>query len=165
MSPRWLISHARGYLELGLVAEAAAELDQLAPELRDGDEVLLLRMAVLREQRHWVELRQVAATLVQRHPANAEAWITLAYATRRAVSLLEAEAVLRDAEFLHPREATIQFNLGCYACVRGDVAEARRRVAAAIALEPHFVAAAATDPDLAVLRAADRPGSDCPPAG
>ena len=39
MSPRWLISHARGYLELGLVAEAAAELDQLAPELRDGDVV------------------------------------------------------------------------------------------------------------------------------
>lgn len=165
MSPRWLISHARGYLELGLVAEAAAELDQLAPELLDGEEVLLLRMAVLREQRHWIELRTVAASLVQRHPANAEAWITLAYATRRAVTLLEAEAVLRDAEFLHPREATVQFNLACYACVRGDLTEARRRLAAAIALEPQFVAAAATDPDLAALRAADEPGSDCPPAG
>ncbi len=154
MQPRWLLSHARGYIELGLLAEAAAELDQLPPSASGDDEVLGLRLVILREQGHWIELRSVAGELVRRQPANAEAWITFAYATRRARSLGEAEAILREAELRHPREATIQFNLGCYACQLGDLPEARRRVDAAIALEPLFRAAVETDPDLAPLRAA-----------
>jgi Tfp pilus assembly protein PilF len=154
VQPRWLLSHARGYIELGLLAEAAAELDQLPAPASGDDEVLQLRLVILSEQGHWIELRGVAGELVRRQPANAEAWITFAYATRRARSLAEAEAILREAELRHPREATIQFNLGCYACQRGDLTEARRRVDAATALEPLFRAAVETDPDLAPLRAA-----------
>ena len=138
MQPRWLLSHARGYIELGLLAEAAAELDQLPAGSANGDEVLGLRLIILRELGHWIELCTVAAELVRRQPANAGAWITFAYATRRARSLSEAEAILREAELRHPAEATIQFNLGCYACQRGDLAEARARVDAAIALEHAF---------------------------
>jgi tetratricopeptide (TPR) repeat protein len=133
MTPRWLLSHARGYLELGLVEEAVSELAQLPSDQLNGDEVLALRTIIFQEQ------------------AN---WITFAYATRRAVSLGEAEAILREAELRHPQEATIQFNLGCYACLRGDLPEARRRVDLAIALDPQFRAAAGTDPDLALLRPA-----------
>ena len=66
-----------------------------------------------------------------------------------------AESILLDAERAHPREATIQFNLGCYACQRGDLPAARRRVDRAIALDPAFREAAATDPDLAALRETD----------
>lgn len=157
MQPRWLLSHARGYIELGLLAEAAAELDQLPPTSSTDDEVLELRLIILRDQGHWVELCGVAGELVRRQPASAEVWITFAYATRRARSLAEAEAILREAELRHPREATIQFNLGCYACQRGDLPEARRRVAAAVALAPQFLAAAETDPDLAPLRATRPP--------
>ena len=76
-------------------------------------------------------------------------------------SLAAAETILLDAERLHPAEPTIQFNLGCYACQRGALAEARRRVDRAIALDKKFATAAATDPDLAPLRAAER--ADCPP--
>ena len=153
MTPRWLLSHARGYLELGMVEEAAAELAQLPSERHDDLEVLALRVLVLREQSRWLELSHAANELIRRQPELADWWITAAYATRRAVSLHEAEAILREAELLHPKEPTIQFNLGCYACQRGDLPEARRRVDAAIALDEHFRAAAAADPDLAPLRA------------
>jgi Flp pilus assembly protein TadD len=162
MNRRWLLSHARGYLELGLVDEAAAELALLPAGQSDDTEVLGIQALILREQSRWIELRATAAELTRRQPELADWWITLAYATRRAVSLLEAEAILREAELQHPKEPTIQFNLGCYACQRGDLAEARRRVDAAIALDAHFLAAAATDPDLAALRTKAKNPPDCP---
>lgn len=158
MQPKWRLSHAQGYLGLGMVAEAAAELDRIPAPDRDEIPVLALRLIVLQERCEWPALRAVAAEFVKRKPAEAAAWVTWAYATRRAESLAAAERILLDAERLHPREATIQFNLGCYACQRGALAEAQRRVDQAIALDRKFAEAAATDPDLAPLRAS-RP--DC----
>jgi Flp pilus assembly protein TadD len=136
-----------------MVAEAAAELDRIPAPERDAVEVLALRMAVLQEQQDWPALRAVAGEFARRVPTETAAWVTWAYATRRAESLVAAERILLDAERLHPAEPTIQFNLGCYACQRGDLAEARRRVDRAIALDQNFAESAATDPDLAPLRA------------
>jgi len=152
MQLRWLLSHARGYLELGMVEEAAAELDAV-PELSASEfDVRVLRALVLQEQKQWVRLAPVAAGLVREKPDNAGWWIMWAYATRRSASLAAAEKILLDAEANHSKEATIQFNLGCYACQRGDLATARTRVDRAIALDEHFRDAAATDSDLAPLR-------------
>jgi Tfp pilus assembly protein PilF len=153
IQPKWRLSHAQGYLGLGMVAEAAAELDRIPAPERDAVEVLALRMAVLQEQQDWPALRIVAGEFVCRVPTEPAAWVTWAYATRRAESIAAAEIILLDAERLHPAEPTIQFNLGCYACQRGDLAEARRRVDRAIALDKDFATSAATDPDLAPLRA------------
>lgn len=137
-----------------MVEEAAAELARLPASDPEADDVLALRAVVLQEQERWAELRLIAGELLQRQPQTADWWIMCAYATRRAVSLTEAEAILREAELRHPQEATIQFNLGCYACLRGDLAEARRRVDQAIALDDRFREAATTDPDLSALKQA-----------
>ena len=161
MQPKWHVSHAQGYLGLGMVAEAAAELDRIPAPACDEPEVLALRLAVLQERCEWPALRAVAAEFVRRTPNEPAGWVTWAYATRRADSLAAAEQILLDAERLHPREATIQFNLGCYACQRGALAEARRRVDRAVALDKKFAAAAACDSDLAPLRAAE--ATDCQP--
>lgn len=147
------LSYARGYLELGLVAEAAAELERIAVAERDSTEVIAVRMSLLHEQKDWPALAQLAEGFVRRTPGEAAAWVTWAYATRRAQSLDAAEKILLAAERHHPTEPTIQFNLGCYACLRGDLSAAQQRVDQAIALEPKFREAAATDPDLAALRA------------
>jgi tetratricopeptide (TPR) repeat protein len=155
MLPQRRLSHAHGYLGLGMVAEAAAELARIPSPERDSLEVLALRVAVLQEQGDWPALAALAGEFARRAPAEAAAWVTWAYATRRADSLADAEKILREAEALHPAEATIQFNLGCYACQRGDLAEARRRVDRAIALDKNFRALAGTDPDLAPLRTAE----------
>jgi len=156
------LSHAQGYLGLGMVAEAEAELQQITGAEAEQEEVIALRLAVLHEQRDWPAVRQLAAELVQRGVADAGVWVTWAYATRRADSLEAAEKILLTAEQQHPADATIQFNLGCYACQRGDLEAGRARVDRAIALDPKFKALAATDPDLEPLRAADG-RADCQP--
>jgi tetratricopeptide (TPR) repeat protein len=155
MELKWRLSQARGYLGLGMVEEAAAELDRVPAEAAQQTEVLALRALVLQEQAKWPLLADVARELVQRQPAESGWWITWAYATRRTRSLNAAEAILLEAERTHPREAAIQFNLGCYACQRGDLAEARRRVNQAIVFDESFKEAAAADSDLAPLREAE----------
>ena len=157
MQPKWRLSHAQGYLGLGMVAEAAAELDQIPSPERDALPAVALRVAVLQERCEWPALRALAAEFVRLAPNEAGAWVTWAYATRRAESLAAAEAILLEAERLHPKEPTIKFNLGCYACLRGALAEARRRVDQAIALDKTFAELATNDPDLEGLRQAQPP--------
>jgi len=115
--------------------------------------VMAVRLAVLQEQGKWPQLRNLARDFVQRVPDEPAAWVTWAYATRRADSIAAAEKILLEAEQHHPSEPTIQFNLGCYACQRGDLSEARARVDRAIELDSKFSALAETDSDLAPLRA------------
>lgn len=158
MLPKRRLSHAQGYLALGLIAEAEAELAQLSETEAGTTEALAVRVSVAHEREDWPTVRDLARELVRRDSADAAVWISLAYATRRADSLLAAEMILLQAEKLFPKEATIRFNLGCYACQRGDLANARRRVREAIELDPEFKAAAATDPDLEPLRASNPTG-------
>lgn len=163
MFPKRRLSHAQGYLALGMVAEAAAELAQIVGPDAQTSEAIAVRLGVLHEQKKWPAVRELARDLVQRDPTEPALWVTWAYATRRAESLAAAEKILCEAEQHHPSEPTIQFNLGCYACLRGDLATARSRIQRAIALDGKFAALAATDPDLATLRAAD--AADCQSKG
>jgi tetratricopeptide (TPR) repeat protein len=163
MQPKWRLSHVQGYLGLGMVHEAAAEFARLSPTERDTTPALTLRIALLQEKQDWPGVRDASIELVRRVPGEAGGWITWAYAVRRAESLLAAEEVLRIAETKHPHEPTIQFNLGCYAAQLGDLAEARRRIDRAIALDNNFRSLAGTDPDLAPLRAAGEADSPSTP--
>jgi predicted Zn-dependent protease len=155
MNLRWHLSHARGYLDLGMVREAAAELDAVDPSHADDAAVRVLRVALLHEQQDWPRLQQVARELVARQPGEAGWWVSLAFATRRCESLERAREILREAEHRHPAEPVIHFNLGCYAAQLGDLDEARSRVLRAMALSEDFRAIARSDPDLAPLRAVD----------
>ena len=156
------ISFAQGYLALGMVAEAAAELELLCPADAQRVEAQSVRLAVMHEQKRWAEVRDLSRDMVRHSPNEPALWVSWAFATRRADSLEAAEAILREAELQHPAEPTIQFNLGCYACQRGDLSTARARVDRAIALDSKFAQLAATDPDLAPLRAAG--ATDCQPS-
>lgn len=148
------MSHAKGYLALGLHDQAAEELAALPPEQARTREALWLRASVLQGQEQWTLLESLAEGLVREEPEEAGGWIIWAYASRRANSLEAAEAILRDAETRHPNEPTIQFNLGCYACQQGNLSEAKRRIEKAIHLHAAFRESALTDPDLAPLREA-----------
>jgi Tfp pilus assembly protein PilF len=152
MQLKWLLSHTRGYLELGMVEEAAAELEHIPPSAAQDFDVRVLRALVLQEKKQWSALVPLAASLAGEKPDDPGWWIMWAYAVRRAESLAAAEKILLQAKANHPKEATIQFNLGCYACQRGDLVRARAYVDCAIALDKHFCEAAANDPDLAPLR-------------
>jgi hypothetical protein len=158
MNLRWHLSHARGYLALGMLKEAQAELAAIPPPDADRFEVHALRVALLHDKEDWRALRRLAADLVKRQPDEAGWWVSFAFATRRLTSIEKARAILLEAESHHPSEATIQFNLACYSCQLGDLDEGRRRLERAIKLDDKFREHARTDPDLAPLRAADATG-------
>lgn len=155
MNLKWRISHTRGYLELGMVREARAELDAITGADAQRIEVLALRVALLQATERWRPLRKLAAELVQNDPGEAGWWVILAYATRRVRSVAAAEKVLLQAAARHADDATVQFNLGCYACQRGDLALAKERVERAIRIDADYRKNAREDPDLAPLRAAE----------
>ena len=93
MDPRWHLSHARGYLELGMLKDALAELNALPPALAASEEALALRATLHQEGRDWPALQVVSKLLVQIRPDSAGAWIMWAYATRRAESIGSAERI------------------------------------------------------------------------
>lgn len=152
---KWRISHVRGYLELGMVKEAKAELDAVPAADSLRPEVVALRLAMLQAAEKWRPLRKLAGELVAAEPGEAGWWIIWAFATRRATSVRAAEKILVQAEEKHPQDATIQFNLACYACQMGDLATAKARVVRAIALDRDYLKNARDDPDLQPLRDAE----------
>lgn len=154
MDLKWRLSHARGYLQLGMIREAKAELKAIPATEATLPEVRTLWVALLQEAKQWKPLRKLAAELVTEQPGEVDWWIIWAFATRRAVGLEAATDILSRAELIHPDEPTIHFNLGCYACQRGDLGEATTRVTRAVALDKGFLESARNDPDLGPLREA-----------
>ena len=160
MNLKWRISHVRGYLELGMVKEAKAELDAVPAAEARRPEVVALRVAMLQATEKWRPLRklcdedacQFVVTTGGTGPAPRD---VTPEATRRAASVRAAEKILLQAEEKHPKEATIQFNLGCYACLMGDLSTAKARVVRAIALDRDYLKNARDDPDLQPLRDAE----------
>ena len=149
---KWRILHARGYLELGMFKESKAELDAIPAAQAPIPEVVALRVGLLQTAGRWRELLKFAHELVKQQPDEAGWWILWAFAARRASSLEKAEKILLTAEARHPKEATIQFNLGCYASQLGNLPAAKTRVIRAIALDNAFLKHALEDPDLQPLR-------------
>jgi Flp pilus assembly protein TadD len=139
---------AQGFLELGMIEDAMNALEEIEPEKKTDIRVLAMRAAICRRAEAWGQLEVVASFLVRQQPSNARWWVEWAYATRRAKSLEEAERVLLRAVEIHPSEAVIHFNLGCYACQMGRIEDAKARIARAVKLDRRFQVAALKDPDL-----------------
>ena len=86
MDLRWRLSHARGYLQLGMLREAEAELDAIEAADAGRPDVAPVRVALLHELQDWPRLQIVARDLVAQAPDQPHWWVSLAYATRRAES-------------------------------------------------------------------------------
>lgn len=146
------LSYAEGFLALGLAAEAAEELAGVSPAEADATPVLRLRLGVEIARAAWRPAAELAHRLCDREPLDAGHWIQRAYAVRRGVNLEAAREILWRGLALHPREATIHFNLACYEAQLGHLDIARAYLAGAVRLDPGFAELAKTDPDLAPLR-------------
>ena len=63
--------------------------------------------------------------------------------------MAEAKGILLKAEPTYGKTCwMLHFNLACYECVLGNVAEARKRLRKACKLDKQFKAAALDEPDL-----------------
>lgn len=159
ISTRRRLEYASGFIGLGMLAEAEHELDQIAAPDRGSPAVLSAWLDLLMAGKAWDALIGAAHSLTALQPTEEKGWIFHAYALRELSRIAEAQAVLLQAEPLHGATCgVLHYNLACYACLLGDKAEARRRLALAAALDKSWLESALDDPDLASMRGEIRAG-------
>jgi hypothetical protein len=125
-----------GWLELGNLAEAHAELVQISAAQQEHPDVLEVRWLVSAEQKHWEEGLQIAQALLRRAPKRSSGWLHQAYALRRVPDggVQKAWEALLPACEKFPKEPTIPFNLSCYACQLRQLDAARDWLKRAVAV-------------------------------
>jgi len=146
-----LVLASNGYRELGMFQDAAQALEEIEPEDKARNEVLYTRVDLYLAAKKWDMAAAVAGHLVKADPGNPAAWISFAYAVRRAENIEAAEAILLKACAWHPQSALIAFNLACYASVTGHIEEAKARLQQAIDLDNDIRPLALDDEDLRPL--------------
>jgi tetratricopeptide (TPR) repeat protein len=149
------ISAAVGWLELGNLAEAQAELAQISPARQEHPDVLEARWLVSAGQKRWKEALQVAQALLRSAPKRCSGWLHQAYALRRVPDggVEKACEALLPALDKFPKEPTIPFNLSCYACQMHQLDAARDWLKRAFAVggKERIKQMALKDPDLEPL--------------
>jgi|ERR1051326_365854 tetratricopeptide (TPR) repeat protein len=121
------VSAAIGWLELGNLAEAKAELQRIEPEYLKYPEVLELRWLICAEEEKWQEGLEIARALLEGAPESPAGWLHQAYALRRVPegSVKRAWTALLPAFDKFPKEPIICYNLSCYACQMRQLDAAR----------------------------------------
>ncbi|MFA5265109.1 MAG: hypothetical protein WC378_14900 [Opitutaceae bacterium] len=141
--------YALGYLSLGMTDEALAEIALLSAEDRDAAETMAILIDIHMARDDWVRTVDMAREYAARRPKEEKGWISWAYALREMDKVKEAREVLLRAEPFHGRTCgLLQYNLACYFFLLGEKTEARRRLKAAIMIDPSLAADAIRDPDL-----------------
>lgn len=149
------LSGAVGWFELGNFAEAKAELDRITPGRRSHPDVLEVRWMIHAREQDWGPALAAAEELVNSAPRRPSGWIHRAFALRRVKEggLSAAWDALLPAHEKFPKEATIPYNLACYACQMSRLDEARLWLQRAIRIagKAEIKSTAANDPDLEPL--------------
>jgi predicted Zn-dependent protease len=148
-------SAAVGWLELGNLTEAEAELGHISAAARNHPDVLEVRWLISAEQQRWQEALEVARCLVTAAPKRSSGWLHQAYALRRVPqgSLQQAWDALLPAYEKFPKVSTIAYNLACYACQLDQLDTARTWLKRAMAIggKERIQSMALTDADLKPL--------------
>jgi predicted Zn-dependent protease len=110
------LNAAQGWLELGDINEAKADLDRVRHEFRHLPEVLEVRWQIAAKQHKWNECVEIAVQIVDRAPKRESGWIQRSYALHEMKRTREALDCLLPATGLFPDNWLIQYNLACYCC-------------------------------------------------
>lgn len=102
--------------------------------------------------KRWDLTQAVAAKLTELSPGHVGCWVSLAYATRRAVSIEAARSILLDALERFPGEVIVSYNFACYECRLGNIERAKELLGKCFALESQWRSLALDDEDLEPLR-------------
>jgi tetratricopeptide (TPR) repeat protein len=143
------LTYAEGYLALGMAEPALEEVEAIEPGERQALPVLKVTVECLMAAKRWERVVETAPPIVESEPHYEPAWIAWAFALRELERVEEAREVLLAA-LPHHEETSglVHYNLACYESLLGNPREARRRLARASALDPHWREAAREDPDL-----------------
>ncbi len=148
------LRYSNGYRQLGMFRDALEELDKISGEFQTSKSLKLQRLAIHTDALEWDKVAEASRDLAAEYPEDVEWRIQWAYALRRSESLLAAQKILSEALGQFPGEACLHYNLGCYACLDGDLDSAKQWVRKALSLdrEGHFRKLALVDEDLQEIR-------------
>jgi tetratricopeptide (TPR) repeat protein len=126
-SENHLLNAALGWLGLGNVAEAKAELAGISPTRQNQPDVLEVRWLVAAKEEDWEEGLRLARALLAAAPRRVSGWLHQSYALRRVPGggVKAAWDALLPAFDKFPKEAIVSYNLSCYACQMGQLDPAR----------------------------------------
>lgn len=148
------LNAALGWAELGLHADAHAELDRLPRSLVAHPQVLDVRWKVYALEKDWEAALVTARAQVHVAPDEVTGWINQSYTLHELKRTKEAFDALSAVAAEFPEEGIISYNLACYTCQMDRLDEARfwlkeaRRIMGREALRNM----AKDDPDLKPLR-------------
>jgi tetratricopeptide (TPR) repeat protein len=146
------LEYARGYLELGLINEAAEEIEAISGDDRLSFDVLRFRVDLYFAAKQWDMVAAVAKPVCAATEADDQAWIAWAFALRELGQIKEARDVLLKAEPRYGKSCSnLHYNLACYYSLLGDISQARRRLEVACGMDKHWQAPAVDDPDLKAM--------------
>jgi Tfp pilus assembly protein PilF len=128
------LSAAEGWISLGNVGEANAELEAITAGVRSHPEVLQVRWYVFAKAEQWEACVDIAATLTQLRPRQRFGWIHLVAALRRQGRFSEAIRVLDQAVRLCGDTPTFAFNLACCHAKVGEPRKAKQHLKRAFEL-------------------------------
>jgi hypothetical protein len=149
------IKAAFGWIELGNVDEAMAELARIPVEQQSLPAVRASRLDCLIAAEHWDDAVALAGVLCAHHPDEPGLWLHWAYAARRCAGggIAQAHAILAPRVEQFPDEWLIPYNVACYLCQMNRLPEARSILEVAVAAGGDRVEELAKeDEDLAPLR-------------
>lgn len=161
ISPEKHLAYAVGYLEFNLVAEARAELEELSEDIRGTPAAQAVRLEIAMAESAWDEVLPLAEALVGHDAKQERPWVAWAYALRELERVAEAqEILLAGSRLIDDPSVLVDYNLACYACLLGELDDARALLADVFARDKSWREAAKEDPDLAVLYPKKNAGED-----
>jgi tetratricopeptide (TPR) repeat protein len=141
---------AEGWISLGNHTEAAAELQQIAPEHQGHPHVLYARWMVLKAAGKWDACLAIAQALTEAVPDYSRGWLALAqthYGQKRYQDAYDL-AVSKITRF--PAFWPLYYDAACYACLTNRLEHASKFLQLAMALpgSDEVKLQALRDPDL-----------------
>ena len=152
MSERALLA-AQGYLELGMVEEALAELVAVQSPMISDSDLIEMRLHILMQGGRWSDALASAEELLRLNSSALSAYIHGAFALHELGRTTEARDLLLRGPQVLRNDPTFHYNIGCYEAVLGNNDSAMRSLKKSFALDETYRDFAKQDPDLEAIRA------------
>jgi len=134
MSERALLA-AQGYLELGMVEEALAELIAVQSPMISDPDLIEMRLHILMQGGRWSDALASAEELLRLNSSALSAYIHGAFALHELGRTTEARDLLLKGPQVLRNDPTFHYNIGCYEAVLGNNDSAMRRLKKSFALD------------------------------
>jgi tetratricopeptide (TPR) repeat protein len=147
------LTTADGFLDLGMVDEAWAELDEIEPLERANPSVIAMRLRILQRMARFEAGVEIARGAVRAHPNDLDLWLLGSRHIRAAEGIDEALEFLLGSGERFTSKAACWFELACLHCQAGDLERAADCTRRAVDLDRSYQMRVLDDPDLEPLRA------------